>query len=66
MADEILIPGYDTLAAMLERNTRERQGIQALLRMRVREPEERSNEPLRIPIASANRDIASLLTKAGV
>jgi hypothetical protein len=63
MDAEILIPPLDTLAEMLEKNTRERQGIQALLRLRAREPEERSNQPLRIPIQ--NRGIASLLSNAG-
>jgi hypothetical protein len=61
MADEILIPPYETLAQMLERNTRERAGIQALLRMRAREPEEQSNREIRIPVS--NRDARALLAR---
>jgi hypothetical protein len=63
MADEILIPPYDRLVEMLERNTRERAGIQALLRLRAREPEEQSNRPIRIPVS--NREAGALLGQEG-
>lgn len=50
MSQEIVIPPYDTLNQMFERNTQERKAIQAMLRIRSRETEDQLSQPLRLPV----------------
>lgn len=50
MSQEIVIPPYDTLNEMYERNTQERKAIQTMLRIRSRETEDQLNQPLRLSI----------------